>query len=144
MVARTVSVTVATCGYFTSIFLFTLGNAIEESQSHFLEVVWVVMGSTLVLFLAVSVPTIISLRRNPELVKQPSGRPLERSTARMLWTVGGTCILASPSCLVVYSVTDSGWFRVVQFVACIGGVIAFGVLGRRPVQPDGIGPRLIL
>ncbi len=97
-----------------------LGNAIDGSQSHFLKVIWIVVGSALVLFRAVSVPTVIFLRRHPELVKQPSGRPLSASTARLLWMLGGACILLSLGCVIAYLATDSAWFRVLQFlVQCL-------------------------
>lgn len=140
MLARTVPATVATCGYFTSMFLLFLGNAI--GGSHFPKVAWIILCSTLGLLLAVSVPTVISLRRHRELVKQPSGRPLPASTARLLWTLGGACILLSLGCVIAYRATDSGWFRAVQFVACIGGLIIFNVLSRRPVQQMASAPGL--
>jgi len=142
MLARTVSVTVATCGYFITMFLFFLGSAIDGSRSPFFKVIWIFSGSTLVLLLAVSVPTVISLRRHPELVKPPSGRPLSASTARLLWVLGGACILLSLGCVIGYRATDSGWFRGVQFVGFIGGLIVFSVFSRRPVQPVAPVPRL--
>lgn len=142
MSGRTVSVTVASCGYFTSLCLFFLGIGIKGSQSDdLLRVTWIVLVFTIVLFLAVSVPTVISLRRHPELVKQPSGRPLAASTARLLWPLGGACILLSLGCLIAYLATDSGWFRRVQLVGFIGGLIVFSMFSRRPVQPVAPVPR---
>lgn len=133
MLARTVPVTVATCGYFLSLFLLFLGNAVEGSR--FPTVEWIVLCFTLVLLTAISIPTVISLRRHPELVKEPNGRPLPAATGRLLWALGGACILLSLGCVIAYRATHSGWFFAPQFVVSGGGVVAFGVLTRRPVQP---------
>ena len=132
MLARTVPATVATCGYFTLMIMLFLGGAIEGSG--FSTVASIILCSTLVVLLTLSVPTVMSLRRHPELVKQPHVRPLRASTARLLWVLGGACILLSLGCVIAYRATDSDWFRAAQSVASIGGMIAFNALSRRPMH----------